>query len=637
MSVDETANLNVIVKLSGDDAATKRFNALVDKFKDGKMSINEFTEAIRIGTKVYNNWDDANEKLKPGLASTIKLMKDGKSQAVDPLTSAQGKLMKSYFGLGQEMRQWFVQQRVGDRLMRESAQTAGMLGNLLGAGGISTALTTATGAFQQFEYASVFAGKSMEKMGGQLKGLGSTLVGAAGGIGAVVAVVTVFMMALDKAKEIQKAWDEALKENLNIRRSIGLIGDREYSVMLAQQAIIVQRKEIEPSLWAAIISWQTMYLDYATKVVEKDNERLKIQGELLKMHNQVAAERNKAFVEGVTTEAKFYDLQATTAKVKADQISGFLEKGMENLRIEEWQAMNAARRQFGATEYFEKAKQEVREQFEIKRSALIDEAVKKDMEQQFAQRQNFLEWREWVKERTAFYQKDYNLTGKMNQQFLPTIQPGGGGAGIGLPGKSLTSLMGEGRERAKGASKESVFEQKMGSAQIAVNQLGESMNTSFQEATDYLAQGFAQAFGLGNSLLDRMISTFATSALMALPGMIANMLTGNIFTALFAMLGSGGDVVPGGGSLSFAAAGGDFKYGGNQNVIVGERGPELMQVGRNGVRIHSNDKLNEIGQAGRYSGASASQQPIVLETRIRGNDIVLVQAKANLSRNGRTM
>jgi len=131
-------------------------------------------------------------------------------------------------------------------------------------------------------------------------------------------------------------------------------------------------------------------------------------------------------------------------------------------------------------------------------------------------------------------------------------------------------------------------------------------------------------------------------------------------------------------------------------VIVGERGPELMQVGTDGVRIHSNDKLNQMGQAAgatgnistalgamifddggrvnepvvgrgmhsgrmhsfagdgpdhistvkqinslgqsaRYGGGGANNSPVVLETRIKGNDIVLVQAKAGRSRIGRTM
>jgi hypothetical protein len=73
-------------------------------------------------------------------------------------------------------------------------------------------------------------------------------------------------------------------------------------------------------------------------------------------------------------------------------------------------------------------------------------------------------------------------------------------------------------------------------------------------------------------------------------------------------LEKGGDVVPGGGSLQFAAAGGTYGFGGLQNVIVGERGAELMQVGRNGVRVISNNNLQQINQASQASRGGGAMQ-----------------------------
>jgi hypothetical protein len=239
----------------------------------------------------------------------------------------------------------------------------------------------------------------------------------------------------------------------------------------------------------------------------------------------------------------------------------------------------------------------------------------------------------WVDELILKYKIVYQQTGKMNEQFMSPIEPGGF-----LRGKIT------GAKKIKGVSEEPVFEKEMSNAQRLSNQLGDSMTASFQEATSYLAQGFATAFGLGNSLLDRMIATFASSALMALPGLIANLasggVTGNIFSVISAwMMASGGEVTTG-GPLRFAAAGGNFNYGKLQNIIVGEKGPELMQIGMNGVRVISNQNmqaLNQMSQASRGGGGGYNQQPIVLETRIRGNDIVLVQAKSSMSRKGRTM
>jgi hypothetical protein len=103
------------------------------------------------------------------------------------------------------------------------------------------------------------------------------------------------------------------------------------------------------------------------------------------------------------------------------------------------------------------------------------------------------------------------------------------------------------------------------------------------------------------------------------------------------MLGSGGDVTTG-GRLQFAASGANFNYGGLQNVIVGERGAELMQVGKNGVRVFSNQQtqsFNQMGQQERYGGAMMAIR-IEGELRGRGRDLVVTIDKEKNIRRGRT-
>jgi hypothetical protein len=58
--------------------------------------------------------------------------------------------------------------------------------------------------------------------------------------------------------------------------------------------------------------------------------------------------------------------------------------------------------------------------------------------------------------------------------------------------------------------------------------------------------------------------------------------------------------------------GGNFNYGKLQNVIVGERGPELMQVGMNGVRVISNQNMGALNQLSQVSkGGATPMQPYV--------------------------
>ena len=114
-------------------------------------------------------------------------------------------------------------------------------------------------------------------------------------------------------------------------------------------------------------------------------------------------------------------------------------------------------------------------------------------------------------------------------------------------------------------------------------------------------------------------------------------------SSIIAMLGGGGDVVASGSKLQFAANGANFNYGSLQNVIVGERGAELMQVGRNGVRVISNNnlqKMNQMSQSSRGGGNGNAEMArainnlaaqIVPQT---ANDIFFATKKAGHIRSG---
>jgi hypothetical protein len=123
----------------------------------------------------------------------------------------------------------------------------------------------------------------------------------------------------------------------------------------------------------------------------------------------------------------------------------------------------------------------------------------------------------------------------------------------------------------------------------------------------------------GTQNIGQAFTTMQKAVVAALGEIIAKMIAMKILQAALGIFGlaGGGDVTSDGGSLSgvgtpsvsMAASGGDFAYGSAQNVLVGEKGMELMQVGRNGVRIISNNnlqKMNQMSQSSRGGNGNAA-------------------------------
>ena len=129
-----------------------------------------------------------------------------------------------------------------------------------------------------------------------------------------------------------------------------------------------------------------------------------------------------------------------------------------------------------------------------------------------------------------------------------------------------------------------------------------------------IGTAFAKAFGGAKTMLGSFVQAF-TSAMQELAIKAA---------ALFVLSKIPG-IGPLVGAIGTRAGGGPVNSG--QPYLVGERGPELF-VPKVSGKIVPNMYPSRAAMAGA---------PIVLETRIRGNDLVLVQAKASQSRRGRTM
>lgn len=145
----------------------------------------------------------------------------------------QGKIKEAYFNSGAAMRQFYMEQRVGDRTMRESASTVKMFANAFGVGGLSTGLETAIGAFQQTEFAINGMGIAAESAGGKAGKMGASLmnmgVAAIAPLAALAAQVMIIKSSID-------ATSAAVNRYRAAAIKAGLLSERKEAIKELQSA-----------------------------------------------------------------------------------------------------------------------------------------------------------------------------------------------------------------------------------------------------------------------------------------------------------------------------------------------------------------------------------------------------------------
>jgi len=522
------STLNITVKTD-----SKELQALVDRLNKGEVTVAQFNKEMRA----------MKQSAILGSQGLMDL-KSVTAQVGDATATANGKMMKSYFTLGEELRRYYMSQRVSNRTMSEVTQTASQLGGMLGAGGLGSIVATAAQGFEQMEFAVSAAGIATKRLGGSIGEIGGKLLSMAGPLAGIAAGVGVLTLALTEQKKITDELNKSLEKGTELMIAGGKISKETQIEMLKRQLGQVGREGIAAGFIPSLLGKRSMMEDLMRQASDQANKAQEIQNKI----NGLLGDGNKLEHERIIALEEIYDWDTKDAKVQEEQVE-------EKKAIAQWQSTIAK----SAREY-----------------------------------------------QDAFLGKAFNR------------QPGKtklGGVGLqGLPGVNIAQPIEEG----------------ISQAQIAVNSLTDSMQSGFQEATSYLAQGFAQAFGLGNSLLDRMISTFATSALTSLPGMIANLLTagatGNIFTALGALLFDSG------GTITEPVAG------------VGMKSGRPYQIAWNGQpeRI---SPINSVGQAGRYGSQSGQSNERFIQAigtvlnnsrlQAKGHDMVLVYDGAKRSQSER--
>lgn len=191
--------------------------------------------------------------------------------------TANGKMMRSYFTLGEQLRQFYYQQRVGNRTMMEVTQTFGQFGSMLGMGGIGGVVGSAAQGFQQMEFAVTAAGLAAQRGTGIIATLGSKLMEFAMPLAGAAAGFALLMMAIKAVHEITEKLNKSIEKNTELLVASGRITRDQYIEMLQLQIKKVEQEEISVSFWASLLGKTAMVDDYLTKIIDKGNKILQLE------------------------------------------------------------------------------------------------------------------------------------------------------------------------------------------------------------------------------------------------------------------------------------------------------------------------------------------------------------------------
>ena len=512
------ADSQLHITVTTDDEGLR---GLIAKLNSGNLTIKEYNKSLR----------DLRASSKIGSQGLLDL-KEVQTQVADATAGSQGKMMRSYFKTGEELRRFYREQMVGNRTMREATQTVGVFGTMLGGEGLGKVVGTAIGGFQQMEFATNALGISAVAGGGKFASFGQTLLGMAGPLSAAAAGFVLLGLAIGESKKVTEELNAAVLEYRKSLVDLGKINKQQQVDDLTRRInVLAQTPDSGPGVLSRFLG------------------PAKIQEEQL---------------------GKFFRREAEINKLKKERAD--LEK------------------------------------------TITDEAKKQTDE---ADKQWDLEFKRMA-EMAPFARMEFETPGTGIGAALGNV-PGVVSGQKPVKGTVEGMKIGPPAEVGKKIRTEvdMTFKEMLTATGAFEDAFSSSMNTVGGMIGNTVGGAFANMFGGARTLLGGFVGAFTS----ALANMAAQVVASGILNLIFPGLGT---VVTAAGSAM--AGGGPVSSG--RPYLVGERGPELFVPNRGG-QIMSNAK------SARFSGGRMGMEPIVLETRIRGNDLVLVQAKARNARNGR--
>ncbi|MBE3139045.1 MAG: hypothetical protein IMZ53_00515 [Thermoplasmata archaeon] len=296
-------------------------NALWAKMQSGNATINEQKQFIKLATKAWGDLTPVQQAANKEFANSIVLAKELKSQGLEPLTTANGKMMKSYFSTGEELRRFYREQRVGDRTMRESTQAISGFGSMLGGDGLGKIVGSVTSRFQEMEFSMTGMGIAAQSSGGKLGSLGKTLMGLATPLAIAAAAIGAMYVVGEKVAAVYERLNKALIE-LGKQSFAGASKQTQVDMLNKQINKLSSEKNESPSIWSALGGGSAMRAEQLAQSFERQktlNDLIKQRDDL---ENDLAKTRldnyNKLLDEQGAKEEEFTTQQLDNIKKKEE-------------------------------------------------------------------------------------------------------------------------------------------------------------------------------------------------------------------------------------------------------------------------------------------------------------------------------
>lgn len=310
----------------------------VDDFKEG---MKEWRNALRLLELEFKKGKIAGgeyQKQAGVLAQALKQFEDGTGRtatAQNALWHANNRVTLGFKSLatevsgihnkmrpaGEQLREFYREQRVGDRTMREGVSTIQMFSGVLGTD-ISNGVGAATAAFQQAEFAVNGAGIAAQSAGGKFAGLGAAITGAAGALSGLAALgIGEFMLFQHLADNIERSNNELRKLRGETEK---MIEAPFWKRMLAKMA---GSPNVGLSFFGALA---TADIDVAKRLFEEQHkivlDEIVVTGERKKQTKEI---EKQAQIQGVDRSGKLTKL--APAGISARKLGGAIGSSLAPL------------------------------------------------------------------------------------------------------------------------------------------------------------------------------------------------------------------------------------------------------------------------------------------------------------------
>lgn len=312
MAETQTISFRVVAEFDQAKTLKQQFDILKTgvkdldyQFRQGKISgdiLSDGLKAIELrASKLNLSYKDqvtlverihqVNKRAEVGFQSLAVSLND-----ID--NTLKSKVAPSVVNVEQELKNFYREQRTGDRTMREATQTVMVFGDMIGAGGIGKVINNVTASFQQMEFATTSVGIAATTAGGKYSQLGQKLIDLAGPSAAGAAAIAGIAFAAQEAVKITERLTGAIEKLYRLNVEGGNISKEQQIGVLSREINELSSKRIEaPSAMAALLGPSKMMEELAAKELERQSEIQKRLNEIKRLNDEIANDKKKQLDE----------------------------------------------------------------------------------------------------------------------------------------------------------------------------------------------------------------------------------------------------------------------------------------------------------------------------------------------------